>query len=74
MRLCLTGAVAWQPARTGAPAGQRRTIDVAGALEEGVHHPAHRLVEHHADRGLQDAAAEFEIDEEVDLGAAGGAA
>src|SRR5271168_2531896 len=48
----------------------RRAIDVAGALAEGVHHALGRLVEHHADRGLQDPAAEFEVDEEGNLGAA----
>ena len=47
---------------------RRRAVDVARPLEEGVDHAPHRLVEHHADRRLQDAAAELEIDEEIHLG------
>jgi hypothetical protein len=40
------------------------------AFAERVHHSPHRLVEHDPDRGLQNAAAKLEIDEEVDFGPA----
>ena len=51
----------------GGGAEDRRAVDLPRALVEGVDHPAHRLVEHHADGGLQNAAAELEIDEERDF-------
>ncbi len=51
----------------GASATTGRTVDCARPLVEGANHAADGLVEHDADGGLQDAAAEFEIDEEVDL-------
>src|ERR1700722_4053830 len=44
------------------------TIDVVGALEEGVHHPSHRLVEHQANGGLQDPAQQLKINKKGDLG------
>src|SRR5579883_1553110 len=47
----------------------RRTVDFARSLVEGADHATDRLVEHYADGGLQDAAAELEVDEERDLAA-----
>ena len=41
------------------------TVDFACAFVEGADHAADRLVEHHADRSLENAAAEFEIHEEI---------
>src|SRR5271166_4861465 len=44
-------------------------VNLACPPVEGTDHAADRLVEHHADRRVQDAAAEFEFHEEVHFAA-----